>query len=305
MCYLYFLKKTGKKFLVVFMALWMAVPFFIIAERCLLGEPVNSGKNAGKREIQDKSPESSASAGTSSGVGDHQGVERVLSNLNAENERLRELEKKYLTLQGVTSETGIGKYFKSGTTKDSDSVAVTNAGNLSETAGQTGAGDTSKGIPEYTPLQYSKNFEDGAPQKEKEEVDVSGGDGEEKARMSNRLHHYLSGIEKEIPPITVAECFYKLGEYEKALQGYKNILQEEVTPYQYMWARYQIANCFRQLKKYDDALNEFRHFIDENPKSELIVQAKWYIDDIAWWKEWQEKNTLKNNKLLMLSDNNE
>ena len=303
MCYLYFLKKTGEKFLVVFMALWMGVPVFISSERSLFGEPAISRKNAGNREIRDVSPESSASTGTSSGVGKHQGVERVLSNLNVENERLRELEKKYLTLQGVTSETGIGKYFKSGATKDIDSEAVTNAGNMSETAGQTGAGDTSNGIPEYTPLQYSKNFEDATPQKE--EVDVSGEDGEVKSGMNNRLQRYLSGIEKETPPITIAECFYKLGEYEKALQGYKNIPQEAVTPYQYMWARYQIANCLRQLKKYDDALNEFRNFIDENPKSELIVQAKWYIDDIAWWKEWQEKNTLKNNKLLMLSDNNE
>ncbi len=303
MCCLGFLKKTEKKFLVVFMVLWMGVPVFISSERCLFGEPVNSGKNAGTGEIQDVSPESSALAGTSSGVGGHQGVERILSNLNVENERLRELEKKYLTLQGVTSETGIGKYFKPGATKDIDSEAVHEVGNMSKTDGQSGAGDTSNGIPEYTPLQYSKNFEDATPQKE--EVDVPGEDGEVKARMNNRLHSYLSGIEKETPPITIAECFYKLGEYEKALQGYKNIPQGEVTPYQYMWTRYQIANCFRQLKKYDDALSEFQHFIDENPQSDLIVQAKWYVDDIAWWKEWQEKNTLKNNKLLMLSDNNE
>ncbi|GJQ49659.1 MAG: hypothetical protein HKUEN01_20450 [Candidatus Kuenenia stuttgartiensis] len=285
------------------MALWMGVPVFISSERCLFSETVNSGKNAGTGEIQDVSHGSSALVGTLSGAGEHQGVERVLSNLNVENERLRELEKKYLTLQGVTSETGIGKYFKSGATKDIDSVAVHEVGNVSKTDGQSDAGDTSNEISEYTPLQYSKNFEDAVPQKE--EVDASVEDGEERARMHNRLHRYLTGIEKETPPITIAECFYTLGEYEKALQGYKNIPQEAVTPYQYMWARYQIANCFRQLKKYDDALNEFQRFIDENPKSELIVQAKWYVDDIAWWKEWQEKNTLKNNKLLMLSDNSD
>lgn len=317
MCCRGFLKKFYNRHLVIVMVVWMGATIVINSERSLFGDSENIGKNAAVMEnqgiflagnnTQEISSKSSDTDKTSAGVKEYQSMENVLSNLNAEKERLRELEQKYLKLQGVTSEAGLGKYFKSGTEKDIGSVSVPEASKLSKTVNQTGIGNVSNMITESSPLQGSKNVQylknDGDTELQKEHDNVVEMEDEKKAGVSSRMLQYLAGREREVNPVIIAECFYKLGEYEKALQSYKNIPQEEVLPHQFIWIQYQVANCYRYLKKYDDALNEFQNFIDKYPDSELVVQAKWYIEDINWWKEWREKNTLKNNKLLMLSDN--
>ncbi|MCF6149302.1 MAG: tetratricopeptide repeat protein [Candidatus Kuenenia sp.] len=310
------LKKIRKKSLVIFMAVWMGISILMNSEESLFGDSVNIGKNAdatgnrgiilAKNNTPDISSESSDSANTSPGKKEHENMQNVMSSLGAEKKRLRELEQKYLKLQGVTSETGLGKYFKSGTEKDISTVSVPDAVNLSETVDKTGSGVALDMISGNSPLQGSKNVQcqknnEGA-ELQKSYDDIVDKDSEPKAGLSERLHQYLAVIEEEVNPVKIAECFFKLGEYEKTLESYKNIPQEEVSSDQYMWIQYQVANCYRYLKKYDEALGEFQNFIDKYTDNELVVQAKWYIDDINWWKEWREKNTLKNNKLLMLSD---
>jgi TolA-binding protein len=51
------------------------------------------------------------------------------------------------------------------------------------------------------------------------------------------------------------------------------------------------------MKKYDQASSEYQRLIHQYPNNYLIEQAKWYIDDINWWKLWYEKNASNNNQL--------
>ena len=123
--------------------------------------------------------------------------------------------------------------------------------------------------------------------------------------LTNELIHRLSKVIGDMSLFDLAECFYKLCEFDNALQMYKSITQIDISLDQYTWVQYQIANCYRNMKKYDLAFSEYKRFVSQYPSSDLIEQAKWYIDDINWWKSWYEKNTLANNLLLAVSNSNE
>ena len=43
------------------------------------------------------------------------------------------------------------------------------------------------------------------------------------------------------------------------------------------------------MKKYDIALSEYQRFVNQFPESDLTGQAKWYMEDIGWWKAWSGK----------------
>jgi len=168
MCCLDVFKKIGKRHLVIFIVLWMGAPMLINSEKRLFGDSVNSGKSADTGENQDIileenntpdiSSKNSDSDKTSSDGKEHQNMENVISNLHAEKERLRELEKKYLKLQGAASESGLGKYFKPGAEKSIDSVSVAEDNNSSENTDLTGVGDSSNVVLENFPSQNLKRF---------------------------------------------------------------------------------------------------------------------------------------------------
>jgi len=117
----------------------------------------------------------------------------------------------------------------------------------------------------------------------------------------NTINQRLEMIIKNVSQLDVAECYYKLCEYENALQMYKLFSPNNTSSDQYIWAQYQVANCYRNMKKYDIALSEYQRFVNQFPESDLTDQAKWYMEDIGWWKAWSEKNTLVNNQLLTAS----
>src|SRR3989339_730229 len=119
----------------------------------------------------------------------------------------------------------------------------------------------------------------------------------------NTINQRLEMIIKNVSQLDVAECYYKLCEYENALQMYKLFSPNNTSSDQYIWAQYQVANCYRNMKKYDVALSEYQRFVNQFPESNLTDQAKWYVEDIGWWKAWSEKNTLANNQLLTASNN--
>src|SRR3989304_6213418 len=117
----------------------------------------------------------------------------------------------------------------------------------------------------------------------------------------NTINQRLEMIIKNVSQLDVAECYYKLCEYDNALQMYKLFSPNNTSSDQYIWAQYQVANCYRNMKKYDIALSEYQRFVNQFPESDLTDQAKWYMEDIGWWKAWSEKNTLANNQLLTAS----
>ena len=120
---------------------------------------------------------------------------------------------------------------------------------------------------------------------------------EQETGANEDLSHRLSKLTGNGRLLDLAECFYKLCEYNNALQTYKLITPTDTSLNQYIWAQYQIANCYRNMKEFDLALSEYYRFINQYPGGDLIEPAKWYIDDIIWWKSWHEKNSLVNNRL--------
>jgi len=120
---------------------------------------------------------------------------------------------------------------------------------------------------------------------------------EAKTNINKKLIERLSKITKDASLLDIAESFYKLSEYDSALKMYKLLSPDAISVEQYVWAQYQIANCYRNMKKYDQASSEYQRLIHQYPNNYLIEQAKWYIDDINWWKLWYEKNASNNNQL--------
>lgn len=119
--------------------------------------------------------------------------------------------------------------------------------------------------------------------------------------LNNELNQRLSKVIGNVSALDLAECFYKLCEYDNALQTYKLLTSDNISSDQYIWVQYQIANCYRNMKKFDIALSEYQRFINQYPGSDLIEQAKWYLEDVNWWKTWHEKNALAGNQLFAIS----
>ncbi|MDR4509039.1 MAG: tetratricopeptide repeat protein [Candidatus Brocadiaceae bacterium] len=121
--------------------------------------------------------------------------------------------------------------------------------------------------------------------------------------MDSTLTQRLTNLVGDIGPLTIAESYYKLGEYNEALKTYKKITPEEASKDQYIWVQFQIANCYRNMKKFELAMNEFQGFVEKYPQDTLAEQAKWYIDDTDWWISWYKKNTVASKQFSSLKDN--
>ena len=201
-----------------------------------------------------------------SGSGKEDGVESLLSLLRTEREKLQELENQY-------NKIGNNVFVEPDGTKnkDGDSIKDVSVKEGSSTA----------------QLYIMKN-------NKKPEVGTNN---------TNTKNERLEMIIRNVSQLDVAECYYKLCEYDNALQMYKLFTPNNTSSDQYIWAQYQVANCYRNMKKYDIALSEYQRFVNQFPESDLIDQAKWYMEDIGWWKAWSEKNTLTDNQLLTASNN--
>jgi tetratricopeptide (TPR) repeat protein len=236
----------------------------------------------------------------SSGSKKEEGVESLLSLLRTEREKLQGLENQYRKIgNNVLMEPDGAK------NKDGDMSKITESlpaapengfspsGNMQAkigTSGETSNGDSIKNAKveegsSTAQLYIMKN-------NKKSELDAN-----------NAKNQRLDMILRNVSQLDVAECYYKLCEYDNALQMYKLFTPNNTSSDQYIWAQYQVANCYRNMKKYDIALGEYQRFVNQFPESDLTDQAKWYMEDIGWWKAWSEKNTLANNQLLTASNN--
>ncbi len=92
-----------------------------------------------------------------------------------------------------------------------------------------------------------------------------------------------------IHPFEIAENLYKLGEYETALDIYKLIIKNDITKDKKMWISYQMANCYRKLNSYNKAVEAYREMQEVYEGTYWAKQAQWYIQDIEWRTEVEEK----------------
>lgn len=228
-------------------------------------------------------------------------IENIRAILSAERKKLQELENEYKRLEKKAM--GKGNEINSGTGAMNEAEPkITSVGNnqiksskLSEVV------DTASMMIKSSPgkdvtMQVGSTTGERHIMKNNQKSEVF---------MTNELNRRLSKVVGDMSFIDLAECFYKLCEYENALQMYKSITQTDISSDQYTWAQYQIANCYRNLKEYDLAFDAYQRFVNQYPSSDLIEQAKWYLEDINWWKSWYEKNTIANNLLLAVSNSNE
>ncbi len=223
----------------------------------------------------------------------NEGEDSILSHLQAEKKKLQELENEYKKLEkGVTREKGSSLELIADVKKGSKAM-----GNGESPSGSNPAAPVTSSVEVVASIPTNGTSERGENAATKPSIPQSG----KKQELSEKLAKMIKGVS----PLEVAECFYKLCEYEKALQMYKLIEPSDNSKNQYVWAQYQIANCYRNMKKYDNAFSEYQKFVGLYPNNDLVNQAKWYMDDINWWKSWYEKYPLTNNPLLTASNGGE
>jgi len=87
-----------------------------------------------------------------------------------------------------------------------------------------------------------------------------------------------------INPFEIAENLYRMGGYERALEIYNLINEEDIEDKKATWITYQIANCYRKLRVFDKALETYKKIQDEYEGTYWGKQAQWYIDEIKWRK---------------------
>lgn len=228
-------------------------------------------------------------------------IENIISILSAEKKKLRELENEYKRLEKEVVGKGNEKNFGIGVNKmaaqaytsvDNNQLKSSDKSELVGTASILAKSNLVKDITEQVGSTTVQRF-------------IMKNNQRPAVVLTNELNHRLSKVVGNMGLFDLAECFYKLCEFENALQMYKSITQNDSSSDQYTWAQYQIANCYRNIKKYDLAFSEYQRFVSQYPSSDLIEQAKWYIEDINWWKSWYDKNTHANNLLLAVSGSNE
>lgn len=223
-----------------------------------------------------------------------QSFENILLLLKAEREKLQELEKEYKKLEKKMVEGDNVKRYEVGT-NDTSKMALTPEGRDKNGTKTEIAGTSSTILDENTIKSSNLSPLFNAMEVVKKSKNSS----------DNDLNQRLVRVVKNVSLIDLAECFYKLGEYNNALQTYKLLTPNDISLDQYVWSQYQIANCYRNMKKFDIAFGEYQRFIDQFPGSDLIDQAKWYMEDVNWWKSWHAKNTVINNQLIALTNGHE
>ncbi|MBM4064090.1 MAG: tetratricopeptide repeat protein [Planctomycetes bacterium] len=235
-----------------------------------------------------------------SGSKKEEGVESLLSLLRTEREKLQGLENQYRKIgNNVLMEPDGAKNEDGDMSKITESLPAApendplQSGNMQAKIGtsrETSKGDSIKNAKVEEGSSTARLYV--IKNNKKSEWDAN-----------NTRNQRLDRILKNVSQLDVAECYYKLCEYDNALQMYKLFTPNNTSSDQYIWAQYQVANCYRNMKKYDIALGEYQRFVNQFPESDLTDQAKWYMEDIGWWKAWSEKNTLANNQLLTASNN--
>jgi tetratricopeptide (TPR) repeat protein len=229
-----------------------------------------------------------------------EGVESLLSLLRTEREKLQGLENQYRKIgNNVLMEPDGAKNKDGDMSKIAESLPAAQEDDLLQSGNMQAKIGMSAEISKRGSLK-DENVREGSSTAQ---LYIMKNNKKSELDENNAKNQRLDMILKHVNQLDVAECYYKLCEYDNALQMYKLFTPKNTSSDQYIWAQYQVANCYRNMKKYDMALGEYQRFVNQFPESDLTDQAKWYMEDIGWWKAWSEKNTLANSQLLTASNN--
>ena len=235
-----------------------------------------------------------------SGFKKEEGVESLLSLLRTEREKLQGLENQYRKIgNNVLMEPDGAK------NKDGDMSKITESLPAAQENDPLQSGNMQAKIGTSAEISKRGSLKDASVREGSSTAQLYIMKNNKKSELdaNNAKNQRLDMILRNVSQLDVAECYYKLCEYDNALQMYKLFTPNNTSSDQYIWAQYQVANCYRNMKKYDVALSEYQRFVNQFPESDLTDQAKWYMEDIGWWKAWSEKNTLADNQLLTASNN--
>lgn len=99
--------------------------------------------------------------------------------------------------------------------------------------------------------------------------------------------------------LKIAYC-YKLGEqYDRALDLFRNLLDEYRDQEVGKEAAYQVGECYSLSEDYELALIEFKNFVEDNPHHPLAEKAKW---EMAWAYIYLENYSSASTQLLLIKE---
>ena len=99
--------------------------------------------------------------------------------------------------------------------------------------------------------------------------------------------------------LKIAFC-YKLGEqYDKAIELFRNLVDEYHNQEVGKEAAYQVGECYLESGDYELALIEFENFIDDNPNHLLTEKAKW---EMAWTYIYLEEYASAEKQLFLIKE---
>lgn len=99
--------------------------------------------------------------------------------------------------------------------------------------------------------------------------------------------------------LKIAYC-YKLGEqYERALELFRNLVDEYTDQEVGKEAAYQVGECYSLDEDYELALIELENFVRDNPHHPLAEKAKW---EMAWAHIYLEDFSSASSQLLLVKE---
>lgn len=80
--------------------------------------------------------------------------------------------------------------------------------------------------------------------------------------------------EVEASPYTTAAGYFTTGQYERALETYREALDAEPDHEDAGMARYRVARCLQRMGQDAQAMRAFRAFIDRHPNHNMADRAE-------------------------------
>ncbi|WP_254794293.1 lipopolysaccharide assembly protein LapB [Fibrobacter sp. UWB12] len=108
--------------------------------------------------------------------------------------------------------------------------------------------------------------------------------GNDKARS---VETAVSSQNNEVAPtatnsIANANALYADGYNEAALQMYKALLENEITPDERYFAMLQMGNIYREMRDFHSAVTRYRDVVREFPDSDWATEAERALEDAVW-----------------------
>ena len=82
--------------------------------------------------------------------------------------------------------------------------------------------------------------------------------------------------------IANANALYADGYNEAALQMYKALLENEITPDERYFAMLQMGNIYREMRDFHSAVVRYRDVVREFPDSDWATEAERALEDAVW-----------------------